>query len=91
MDDYTFASMFYGNETLIMTSQQRKDYGHPTGNYIIGIRGISRSTFILTATVNPNSIIPILSDISMQGIVKFEEIDHFALDVPKLFDSNITF
>lgn len=91
MDDYTFASMFYGNETLYISSQQRADYQHPTGNYIIGIRGISRSTFIVTATVNPNSVIPLLSDISMQGIVKFEQIDHYALDVPKLFDSNITF
>jgi hypothetical protein len=64
-DDFHFASYFYGNETFTISPGNREDIGFPTGNYVIGIWGLERSTFILTATVNEHSIVPLISDIPL--------------------------
>ena len=90
LQDHDFVSRALGNETFTISGVQREWAGHSIGEYFIGILGIRNSAFILAATVNENSIIPMISGIPMQGYVDHGDTDHYALDIPFEHNLNIT-
>ena len=75
---------------MIITGADRQRVGNPVGTYYIGMYGIMPCTFILVATLNEHSIIPLISGIPMQGFVNHGDTDHYTLDLPFNRDLNIT-
>ena len=89
--DFDFESVMFGNETLSITPEQRRELGHKTGDFFIGVYGFSESSYILTARINSNSLTPLSAGIPLTGYVEKQEIDLYYMNVPDSLQLNITF
>lgn len=86
---FNFSATHGGNESIVITGEDRKNIGSPTGNYFIGIYGFSQAAFTLTVKTSNSSFIRMTPGIPECGAVSQSSMLHFYIDFPDQ-DSNIT-
>jgi hypothetical protein len=87
--EHDFESIHMGNENLIVSPEDRKKLGKPTGKYYIGVFGYVHSVYTLTVLTTNSSIVKLLPNIPQSGSVYLNNMSYFSLDFPQS-NTNIT-
>lgn len=87
--DFDFHSELYGDETLVITQQDRNSVNAETGWYYIGVLGHYHSIFTLTVSINNDSVVPLFNGNPQQGYVEKGQVDLYYADVASQTDFNV--
>jgi hypothetical protein len=90
LTDFDFRSEQSGEETLVLTEQNRSNLGGETGWYFVGVFGRYHSVYTITVSVNTESAVPLFNGNPQQGFVEKDQVDLYYADVSPRTDLNMT-
>lgn len=88
--DFDFKSEQIGDETLVITQQDRYNLNAGTGWYYIGVFGYYHSVFTVTVSVNNDSAVPLFNGNPQQGFVDKGQADLYYVDIAARTNFNMT-